>query len=155
MSSSRSCGNANTRIESAPVIVSAASMALTIASSVAWIVAPNSASIHWLGYIVSVTIRGSAAPGFAVEKAIMRSPEKFSPSPPHDAQAQRGPPRQPLELVRQQRRIGRHDDDNRAHTGQGIGLGPRARLAAARHGGAHPLARGRLVGVVAPVEVSD
>ncbi len=61
----RSPGNPNARIPS-PVIVSAASIALTTASSVASIVAANSGSIRSLGSMTSVGVPvAAAAPGFA------------------------------------------------------------------------------------------
>ena len=80
---SRSCGSAYDRMLSAPVIVSAASMAFTIAYSVACTVASKIGLITSLGSIVTVARPVSAAArGFAVEKAMKISPELFSPSPP-------------------------------------------------------------------------
>src|SRR5207249_3261486 len=80
---SRSCGSAYTRMPLMPVIVSAATMALTIASSVAWIVAWKSGSIRSFGSIVTLTLAsGFAAPGLAVEKATKMSPDGFPPVPP-------------------------------------------------------------------------
>src|SRR5579859_2836605 len=81
--SRRSTGSAYTRLPSAPVIVSAASRALRMASSVAPTVSSNSGLIRSLGSMVSRTVPVSAdAPGFAVEKETKRSPEESSPSPP-------------------------------------------------------------------------
>ena len=66
-----------------PVIVSAATIALTIASSVACIVAAKSGSIRSFGSIVTLGFAsGFAAPGFAVEKATKMSPDGFPPVPP-------------------------------------------------------------------------
>src|SRR5206468_6350542 len=66
---SRSCGSAYTRRPLTPVIVSAATMPLTIASSVAWMVAANRGSMRSFGNIVTVMLAsGFAAPGLAVEK---------------------------------------------------------------------------------------
>jgi hypothetical protein len=49
---------------------------------------------------------------WAVENAMMMSPEGSSPRPPDEADAQGGAAGQSVELMRQQRRIGAdHDDD--------------------------------------------
>ena len=61
-----------------PVMVSAATMALTTASSVAWTVARKMGSSESFGSMFNVHGFPSAAPGFAVEKARKMSPE---PSP--------------------------------------------------------------------------
>src|ERR1019366_9137120 len=74
----RSWGRAMTVWLSMPVMVSAATMALTTASSVAWTVARNRGSRLSLGNILrSRTPLGDAAPGFAVEKATKMSPESL------------------------------------------------------------------------------
>ena len=52
--------------------------------------------------------------GFAVENAMNKSPEPFPEYAAGAGQAERGATRQTFQLVRQQRRIRRHDDDDRA-----------------------------------------
>ena len=80
---------------SMPVMVSAATRALTIASSVASTVASKNGVRSLLGSHASgVTPVSAAAPGFAVENATKMSPE-------------------PFELVRQQRGVGRDHHDDR------------------------------------------
>src|SRR5580692_6897107 len=90
---SSSCGSAITRWLSMPVMVSAAIMALTTASSVAWMVAAKMGSILSLGSILrSTTWSGAAAPGFAVENATKMSPDPFPeilPSRPNDKETRR------------------------------------------------------------------
>ena len=61
-----------------------------------------------------------AASGLAVEKARKMSPEPLPDTAAGAGQAQRRAPGQPLQLVRQQRRVGGDDDDDRA----GLALGP-------------------------------
>src|SRR5580704_210256 len=71
-----SCGSACTVWPSAPVMVLAATIAFTTASSVAWIVASKSASIWSPGSICTATgLSATPAPGFAVENAMKMSPE--------------------------------------------------------------------------------
>src|SRR5690606_28552698 len=79
---SRSAGRACTRIPSAPVIVSAASMALRIASSVASTVASKSGFIRGLSSIVTGARPSSPVRTGWVEKAKKMSPELSSPRPP-------------------------------------------------------------------------
>src|SRR4029077_18278674 len=75
----RSWGRAMTVWLLMPVMVSAATMALTTASSVAWTVARKIGSSESLGSMVSWwSPLVPTAPGLAVEKAMKMSPE---PSP--------------------------------------------------------------------------
>jgi len=77
-SRSRSWGSAVTLCPSIPVIVSAATRALTIASSVACTVASNRAFILSLDSIVRDRVPvGAPASSFAVEKAMKMSPDPF------------------------------------------------------------------------------
>jgi hypothetical protein len=70
-------------MSSAPVMVSAASMALRMASSVACTVASNTGFILSFGSIVrAASPVSAAAAGLAVEKAMKMSPDPFSPRPP-------------------------------------------------------------------------
>ena len=66
-----------------PSIVSAATIALIMASSTAWTVALNSGLIKSLGNS-SIFVKFSLwkADGLAVENAMNISPEPFSPRPP-------------------------------------------------------------------------
>ena len=98
-----------------PVIVSAATSALTIASSVACTVAVNSALIRAFDSIVhGGGLVRAAAPAFAVENAMKMSPEPLPDVAPVRAEPERRAAGEALELVRQQRRVGGDDDDDRA-----------------------------------------
>src|ERR1043166_8223659 len=81
---SRSWGIAETLKPSIPVIDSAATSALIIASSVANIVAPNRRLILSFESICNcaVAAEGDAAPALAVEKAIKMSPEPLPAETP-------------------------------------------------------------------------
>src|SRR5207237_2445221 len=91
----RSCGSAITVRSSTPVIVSAPTSALMMASSLASMAALKSGVICALANICTGAIPsgGAAAFAFAVEKAIMMSPERFPPAtaarrrPPHARRA--------------------------------------------------------------------
>ena len=117
----RSWGRAWAVMPSRPTIVSAATSALTIASSVASIVASNSASIA--GSRDHPQLRrpsraaGAAArrgsPRLPVANARMRSP-LVSRRPAGAPDPERRPLGDPLALVRQERRVGRDDHDDRA-----------------------------------------
>ena len=64
-------------------MVSAASIAFAIASSVAWAVAVKSGEILAFASIRTETVSAApAAPAFAVENATKMSPEGFEPHPP-------------------------------------------------------------------------
>ena len=79
----RSCGRASTVRPRSPVIVRAATSALTIASSVAPTVASKSGSMRSLGSMVSAgTPSLSPACGLAVEKARKRSPDPLPATAP-------------------------------------------------------------------------
>ena len=93
-------------------------------------------------------------PGWPSEKAIIRSPESLWPRPPTSANAQRRAPREPLELVRQKRRIGRDDDDDRAAPCRAYRLS-RGFAALAPQRVAQPCARWRRLGRVARHQVRD
>src|SRR5215813_1327772 len=84
-----SCGRASMTCPSLPRMVSPATSALTIASSVAWTVAEKSALIRSFESICTVaTSRVLAAPALAVEKAM-----KISPDPLPDVAPVRARPR--------------------------------------------------------------
>ena len=103
------------RWPSTPVMVRAATRALTIASSVAWTVASKSGSIRSLGSAVMATgPRGAPAPGLAVEKAMKMIARAVAADAAGARDAEGGASGEAFELVRQQRRVGGHDDDDRA-----------------------------------------
>src|SRR2546422_3669325 len=83
ISRNRSCGRAYTVTSSAPVIVWAASIALMIASSVAWTVASNRGVIWSLESMATCASPESRdARWFAVENAMKMSPDELPASPP-------------------------------------------------------------------------
>src|SRR3989454_12044636 len=83
ISRNRSCGRAYTVTSSAPVIVWAASIALMIASSVAWTVASNRGVIWSLEIMATCASPESRdARWFAVENAMKMSPDELPASPP-------------------------------------------------------------------------
>ena len=97
-------------------MVRAPTIAFTIASSVASTVAVNSGLMRSFETIFTVFGPGSAsACGFAVEKAIKISPDPLPEDRPGARQPQRCPPRQPLQLMRQQRGVGRDHNNDRPH----------------------------------------
>ena len=63
---------------------------------------------------------GRAAPGLALEKARKISPEPLPDMPPVRAMPRRPAPGDALELVRQERRIGGDDQDERALLDVGV-----------------------------------
>ena len=85
----------------------AATIALTMASSVACTVASNSGSTWSLPIEVDCASGAPAsAAAFAVEKAMKMSPEPLPAIAAHACEAECGASREALQLVRQQRRVG-------------------------------------------------
>ena len=122
-SRSRSCGSALTRWPSAPVMVSAATMRVDD-RLFGRLHRGLEERVHLARSAASAaSARPSAltAPGLAVEKAMKMSPEPLPAMLPVRARPERGAARQPLELVRQQRRVGRDDDDDRAGLARIVG----------------------------------
>ena len=86
-----------------------------IASSVAHAVASKIGVIRSFGSILSEASPSPLkASGLAVENAMKMSPEPLPASRAGARDAQRGAAGEPLQLVRQQRRVGRDDDDDGA-----------------------------------------
>ena len=112
---------------SRPVSVSAARRALTTAASVASTVALNSGVIRLSSTIRTSWVTGAAAPGSSVvgeapvagrerEEEVARRVVRGAA---HAREAERRPLGEPLALVREQRRVGRDDHDDRARSGLG------------------------------------
>ena len=118
ISSNRSAGRA-WNVTPLPVMVSAASSELTIASSVASMAAQNSA-VMWSsssmvsGFVTDWPSSSAFSPRLPVAKARKMSPLSFSPPPPVRATPDGGALRQAAALVRQQRRVRGQDHDDRA-----------------------------------------
>ena len=124
---SRSCGRAWAVMPSRPVTVGAATSALTIASSVDSMVASNSRSMTTsptarTSYVPRPTgsrrrpePAGQAVAGREGDEQVAAGVAAGAADP---GDAQPGPLGEPLALVRQERRVGRDDDDDRAGAGR-------------------------------------
>ena len=98
-----------------PVMVRAATRALTIASSVAPTVASNSGPMRSLGSIVDAAPRPlRRAAGGGGREGHEQVARAVAGDAARAREAEGGPAGQPLQLVRQQRRVGGHHDDDGA-----------------------------------------